>query len=537
MKEGVGVLAAKLHMLRRYVNEVKQARYLSALAIGVAATASGLFDVALPPIVAALLEKLVYQATFPEVLGLLYGLWACIICGCLLIPLRFMLRRLLQSRGHDGLVRWIVTIICKAPMIGQHLTSSAKKQFIDTWERFTIVLIDQFVPFVVGVGGLIVILFCKAPLVAGIAVLLLVITWLIARAAGGIMGATWQEYKDYEHHEHSIMDDLVASAKMLWLTKILVKVQEAAGIDRANAMNAYIGSMVRYQAIMSVLSNGFKLLSITGGIVLGTVFHADFGLSGLLVIYGLSLGDRMSAVFGMTDMLNSSAVEVAQLVTQLEQAVPLGRPVPATSPIIIFKNVIVRYPKKLVPLPPDMRFYGGIYWIRGPKGSGKTSGGEAVCGLRDYLGSLTIDGYEVRDHDVRSIVFNGQQSFEPYDRPAWLLFPNAKHNQQLVKQVLWCVGYPDACLEDDISERSGGQILSLCLAAVLHAALSRPPGSPGIIFLDEPTNHLDQSSIDCLLHGLDWLRKHDPRLIIWINSHNSDIKRLKPYIVELGATA
>jgi ABC-type lipoprotein export system ATPase subunit len=524
--------------------------------MGVAIATSVLLDVAMPFIVATIFEKHASDAEFREFLKPLAALAACVVGGCMLDPLRKRLRRLVHDRGYTGLQTKIKQIVTESPSVGSKLNRSAKKEFLDTWSNFVIILFDQFIPFVVGVGGLMAILFFKASFtVVPVIVVLLGTVWL-ARKVGDIMGSTWSDYKDQEHIEVSMLNDLVASAQMLWLVEIISRMLEKADATRSKAMHVYIKAMVRYQAMMTALGNGFKFVAISSGVVMGVVFDAPFSVTTLLLVYGLILGDRMATIFSMNDMLTSSAVDAEALVRALEEAKPLGPELRATVSVIQCKGLRVEYRSEraeveakakdavppapvVVSFPPELRFGPGVTLIMGASGCGKTSLLSALNGL-PYSGSITLGGIELAGRDPRKRIVYGQQSFEPLEEAVALdLFGGEAADLEVVQHALWCAGYAEAPLKRLVSEYSGGQWKRLMLAAEFYPTLQRDRSMAGVLGLDEPTNHLDSGtaekpgSVERLLRGIRQIADDDPGLAILIVTHDDQLKEIADDIVYL----
>lgn len=554
-------MTTKLHVLRLYADQVVLARLLSLATIGVAIATSVLLEVVMPFLVATIIEKLSHgdRIGLADVRGLLLGLFGCAIGGTVLGPLRQRLRRKLHDRGYTGLKDNIQRVVTQSPSVNGYLNKMAMKEFLDTWEQFIFVFIEQFVPFLVGAGGLIVILLWKAPLAVVPVVLVLGGAVVIARSVGNIVGSTWSDYKEKDHEEQTILGNLVAGAHMLWLTKLIIRLLDKADAARSKAMNAYIKAMVRYQSVMAGLNLGFKVATITSGTILGLAFGVPFTVTSLLLVYGLTLGDRMATIFSMNDMLTSSAANAEVLVRGLEEAKPLGPELRATRSIVVCQNVTVEYrdhreeakakqrglpppPPVVVELPPEIIIGPGITLLLGPSGCGKTTLVRAWNGL-PYKGSITLGGVELAGQDPRPRIVYGQQSFEAFDEAITLdLFGGETADLELVNRALWCAGYAEAPLQRSLTTYSGGQWKRLMLAAEFYSTLQRDRSLAGLLALDEPTNHLDSGtvekpgSVERLLTGLRWLADNDPGLAIPIVTHEPRLKDIADDIIFMGVS-
>lgn len=544
-------MAAKLHVLRRYFKQLALAKRRFMQAAGAAVVASVSLDVAVPAIIATIVEKLSNHNRPIEYVIPLIELGAVSLVGCLMHPVRFVMRRRLQDEGHTRLMEEVVDSIFATPSLGREIGSSARKEFIDTWERFTITLTDQFIPFVVRVLGLITLLAFKLPWVIIPVVAVLIATMLVAYKIGQHTGSRWEIYKDCVHDEHGVMDDLSASANMLWLMKVLVKLREQVGEARSKAMMSYVAAMGRYQFTVNALGSGFKLSMVVGSVILGAFFGESFGVTSFLLIYGLGLGDHMSAVFSMNDMLTSSAAEAEGMVRSLENAEPLGPELRASHPIIELRSVVVEHRDKEredkarregLPLPdptyvtvPDMEIGPGITLFMGESGCGKTSALKAICGLAPFNdeGSITIDGVKVKGHDPRHRIVYVEQEIRALERVfASDLFSGDVASPE-VKRALHFAGFAEAPpLDRRIGKGySGGQKTRLIEAGAVDAVLNRDRSMAGVMALDEPTNHLDAASIPLLLCGLRKIADLDPGLAIVMVTHHEPMIDIADNIV------
>lgn len=543
-------LAAKLHVLRRYFKQLRLSWRKFIKAAGATVVASVSLEVAVPALVATILEKLAHGGSFTDYAGSLAALIVVFVLGCGMLPVRFVTRRLLQDEGHTRLMQEIRDTIRIAPSVGKAMGSSERKEFIDTWERFTLVLTDQFIPFAVGVLGLVGILAFKAPWVIGPVVLVLVGTFYIAHKIGKTTGSKWEDYRDKSHVEHEAMDDFAASADMGWLADPLEKSLQRAGEERSGAMHTYVAAMGYYQATMNALSNSFKLATVIGAVVLGTHFDAGFNVTSFLVIYGLGLGSQMSTAFSMSDMLTAYVVDAEAAVKVLDAAEPLGPPLRTPLTIIESRDVVAEYRDKKkeqkardegkpIPLPtylrlPDLEFGPGVTLLTGPNGSGKSTFLRALGGLTPFTGTIMIGGVKVKGHDPRSCIVHVEQEVEALKRAkACDLFD--ENSPESRDWALRCAGFKDLpALDRELSNKkySGGQRNCLIMAGAFQKILHRNRSTAGVLSLDEPTNHLDKKVVSRLLIGIRAIADQDPRLATVIVTHDPRMFNIADKIIE-----
>jgi ABC-type multidrug transport system fused ATPase/permease subunit len=531
-------LAAKLHVLRRYFKQLRLSWRKFIKAAGAAVVASISLEVAVPAIVATILEKLAHGGSFTDYAGSLITLVVVFVLGCGLLPVRFATRRLLQDEGHTRLMQEIRDTIRIAPSVGKAMGPSERKEFIDTWERFTLVLTDQFIPFAIGVLGLVGILAFKAPWIIVPVLMVLVGTIYTAHKIGKTTGSKWEDYRDKSHTEHEAMDDFAASADMGWLADALEKPLQRASEERSTAMYTYVAAMRYYQVTMNALSNSFKLATVVGAVVLGTHFDAGFNVTSFLVIYGLGLGSQMSTAFNMSDMLTAYVVDAEPAVKVLDAAEPLGPPLRTPLVIIESRDVVVEYRDKKkeekardegrpIPLPtlielPDLEFGPGVTLLTGPNGRGKSTFLRALGGLVPFTGTITIGGVKVKGHDPRPSIVHVEQEVDALKRTqASDLFGNGTPESR--DWALRCAGFEELPTLDRVLSNksySGGQRNCLVMAGAFHGVLRRDQSMAGALSLDEPTNHLDKKVVPRLCTGIRTIADQDQRLAVVIVTHD-----------------
>lgn len=171
---------------------------------------------------------------------------------------------------------------------------------------------------------------------------------------------------------------------------------------------------------------------------------------------------------------------------------------------------------------PSLQLGKGIYWLRGPNGSGKTTFLRLIAGLLPFRGDIVLNGINLHRAPVkyrRSVSWADAEPLYPdflkgRDLVAFYREIRAASPQQIDR--LTDLFQVRAYLPAPIGTYSSGMVkrLSLVLAFI---------GSPSLIMLDEPLVTLDQDSIQALysLIGNCYLEKD----ISFLISSHQDIAR------------
>ena len=567
-----------MRIVRQY-NE--QLRHAGKLTLGTALAAivgSALLEVAAPYLQARIIGWL-HTATLRDLIESLLWYYACMGLGSFLVPLRKKLRRFIQDEGETRLLGHIERLILLRPRLFRktHRTSvmAAVEKYFKTWDQYVITMFDQVCSVIVGIGGLLVVLVVTSPILVLPVVVMLVVTIVYAIKIGEAVSKKWSDYTQRATEEYTLIADQASNSHVWWVLKALVTGRKEVDGLRSAALRTYAGAMKRYQGVMELISRGFQVSSFTMGVVSIAAFHVAVEDALVLIIGGMSLGGAMISLFSVNDVLSAKLAEAEMLDKILVDTDPLGPPLPRDTPAVVELNggrdedgnalpvvihreirddktgevkAVVNVSLPSMILAPARSTVtdleksdkpGNVWWIRGPKGCGKTSLSEALCGLHHFTGDITIGELPVNKYDVCGYVINGPQSFDSLSRPAKMLFGGDKSNKLVLKQVLHWVGYPDAPLDRRLDAYSGGQRESLFRAGLFYAAYQaadEDPDAPGILLIDEPTNHLDPESIDAMLDGIGELARRLPNRLVLVNSHCTDMVRVvRPeHIIDLG---
>ena len=562
-------MSTRMRLVRQY-NEQLSRKDTWKLTLGTVATAiagSVLLDVVSPYLQAKLIGSLHLATLSGIVLPLVFYL-GCVSIGSFLAPLRKKLRRLVQDKGEAGLLDRTEKLISLRPRLSRraHRTAvmAAIEKSFSAWDQYNVVLFDQFCSVCVGFSGLCVILLFTAPVLVIPVSVMIAVTVIYAMKVGKIMSGKWSAYTRWATEEYALIADQASNSHVWWIIKVLAADRQEVDQHRSAALRIYATTMGRYQRILEFISRGFQVSSFVTGIAAVTILHIPVGDALVLIVGGMSLGSTMLGLFSINDVLSTKLTEAGVLDDMLMDTELLGPELPADTPPIIKlvgedgKVVIHREirddttgelkAKVDVPLPDmvlapavseDPGKPGNLWWIKGPKGCGKTSLSEAICGLHDFDGSLTVGGFSVRDYSMQKYVINGPQSFDSMDRPAKMLFGGDEPNEEVLKRVLHWVGYPDAPVDRPLNAYSGGQRESLFRAGLFYAACQEANNNPdafGVLLIDEPTNHLDPESIEAMLDGIRELAYQLPNRLVLVNSHCTDMVKVVPAqnIVNLG---
>ena len=133
---------------------------------------------------------------------------------------------------------------------------------------------------------------------------------------------------------------------------------------------------------------------------------------------------------------------------------------------------------------------GGVWALLGPNGAGKTTFLKCILGLREFTGSITIEGYDIQKNPKKAKMQIGYVPQQPtlYDeltvQETLRYFGDMRNvKRSRLKELLEFVGL-ELWARQPASALSGGMKQRLMLAVAL---LSDPP----TLLLDEPTANLD----------------------------------------------
>jgi ATP-binding cassette, subfamily C, bacterial CydC len=295
-----------------------------------------------------------------------------------------------------------------------------------------------------------------------------------------------------------------------------------------------LGALERQAAQVSALSEQLvaeqQRLGRIGGLSLaGSVACGGLGVAAVLAVGSFSLvnGLLTGPDLVMLLLFAAAAFEAAATLPGALQQIPAAReasrrireladaPLPVPDPPlpaaplplstgICFRNVSFSY----VPALPVLQGFnlsvpaGGRVALIGPSGIGKSSIAELLLRFRDYHGSITVGGTEIRDlvaDDLRRMIAAVPQRPHLFNSTIRenILLGKPGASDELLQQALadaglaaWVAGLPlglDTAVGEGGSALSGGEARRVALA---RALLKDAP----ILLLDEPTEGLDAAT-------------------------------------------
>jgi len=227
-------------------------------------------------------------------------------------------------------------------------------------------------------------------------------------------------------------------------------------------------------------------------------------------------------------------------------------PVPATPLVhqqphhngICFRNVSAAYLQG-IPVLRDVSFdlpQGGSLVLTGPSGTGKSLLLELLLRFRDYAGSITVGGIELRDLSRETVlamiaaVPQRPHLFNGTFRDNLLLGNPAADDEQLRAALedsaldLWVAGLPqglDTLIGSNASAVSGGEARRIALA---RALLKQAP----ILLLDEPTEGLDAATErDVVSRLIQRKKRSSGGLTMLVVSHRPACLKLADAVIPL----
>lgn len=157
----------------------------------------------------------------------------------------------------------------------------------------------------------------------------------------------------------------------------------------------------------------------------------------------------------------------------------------------------------------DLDVHGGLSWIRGRSGVGKSQLLRQIAGLVPAEGTLEleVDGRPMRPQDIgwptwRTLVAYVPQAAPRFERPGEAVLAEVDElrarnglERDDPKQLTRRWGLDDRAWSTPLAQLSGGEAQRLWLALVLA-------GRPPLVLLDEPTAALDPESAAAVEHDL-----------------------------------
>jgi ABC-2 type transport system ATP-binding protein len=184
-----------------------------------------------------------------------------------------------------------------------------------------------------------------------------------------------------------------------------------------------------------------------------------------------------------------------------------------------FLNVKKEYGQRVILSIPELTLPGGIYWVTGPNGSGKTSLLKMISGLIPFSGDIDLEGVHIRQNPFQYRKLVGSAEAEP-SYPAFLTGRELigfyqeirKAATSQINRLVDRLGFGQF-LNTQVGTYSSGMIkrLSLLLAFI---------GQTKLILLDEPLATLDEEATRLLPDLiLEYRNEHDTSFIF--SSHTS----------------
>jgi ABC-2 type transport system ATP-binding protein len=190
------------------------------------------------------------------------------------------------------------------------------------------------------------------------------------------------------------------------------------------------------------------------------------------------------------------------------------------------------YGSKIVLGIPELTLNRGIYWLKGPNGSGKTSLFKSIAGLIPFDGDIIVDGINIRKQRMAYRKIVNWAEAEP-------VYPDFLTGNELVafyqatkggstnhiKELIGVIGI-EKYLHQKVGSYSSGMVkkLSLLLAFI---------GEPKLILLDEPLITLDAQTVSIIQKMIQQYYQTGVSFLISSHQHFEESADLKPVILTI----
>jgi len=172
----------------------------------------------------------------------------------------------------------------------------------------------------------------------------------------------------------------------------------------------------------------------------------------------------------------------------------------------------------------NIKLPGGIFWIKGRNGTGKSTFLKAIAGILSFKGEIAIGTVYLKNHGVAYRKLVNFAAAEPLF-PEFLsgvemiaLFAKAKGAGAGQAEILVTEMGMQGYINNPLGSYSSGMLkkLSLVLAFL---------GKPKLILLDEPLNTIDAESLEVLYSWIN--EKHEKEKISFLLSSHQPLDELK----------
>lgn len=520
----------KRFVLRWFVRELRQHKLLTLVTIASGLLYGLLAEVALPYLIASFLRDVGESEVVP---GLPVALFYTCLAMAVLAPIRSYLLRVLEyAVRHDLAARIDAALRARTNVLTRLTTelTGATKTFLEAWTDFSILVLADGLPFVVGFCGMVAMMAMFAPYMLLAIAAMLALALFCVKTVGRWLNSKWSARVRSEHDEYEAFGGLVANHSVYWLLQLASKGRAAAGRRWIKNARAHGWTVFWWQACANILVNALLITVIAGSVVLAGGAAIELGTVFLLVWFTVQMAGRINSLFFMGEAIGSRIAEAQLLVEELEGSVT--RPLPGSDKVwrLSYKNAAVTYTEagsdgasieNVVSLP-DLVFESGITLVTGDNGKGKSTLLRAAVGVQPYTGSVVLstpDGdIEARDFDVRPMSVYVAQSNVPLGSGTVLSLFEGATEAELYQALRWGAFPGSVPVSRPLVNCSGGERRLAFNAAALHAARHTR-----LLLLDEPTNDLSRVKVQEMISGLEAFAKYHPEVIAVIVSHDPDL--------------
>lgn len=515
-----------------FLVEVKARKKQVALLVGLTMVGGLVADAFMPYAIATLLERLSGKGNTESLVEPFAWLGLCMVCILLIEPIRIVMRRRIVSYGQSSLTEKVNHAIVESDRIqsyrrGEFVGSTSK--FLSAWGSLVTTIVESILWLSMGIIGLVVLMAVRAPIMILVALFAAILAALIVRMIGRKNRRTWEKVTQKANVELMLLDAILASKYMRWLTRILTPLRDQATLERQEAEEGYQKTLLRWQLATHGLDGAIK---ISAAFIAITLPPDMVGTAFLLVWFSLLLADRLRTLFEVNESINTALGNADAMIKSLETTAKKP-PLPCIElerNRIVIKDLRIMFdPTTVISMDWLELRPGTITVLSGPSGCGKSTILNALAGCIPYEGSISYGGHEVSEYELDGHVIYGMQGYEKLDEKAKCLF-GENADEATVSTALSYAAFSDAPLEQSLAKMSGGMRRRAYLAAQFYWALK---GKLGIVLVDEPTNDLGRE-IDQIVHGFDQLRKQCRHTVFVVTTHSKELLKIGDQVVEMA---